>query len=129
MIDPNAVTELLGSCLSENGAIVEGIVSNFGIDVEKAKKDEAVIKTWIADLPTEFLFEGGGGWSFLNLCQTKDGEQWTGLHRACEALYVLSRAIGCANILLPRSLWGALPGGVPYLAFTLEPEKYQKELA
>jgi hypothetical protein len=71
----------------------------------------------LAELPAPFKADGpdsGGGWSFLNACVTKDGVQWTDLHRTVEALVVLGIAAGKVAWMLPRKIWSALPGGMPY---------------
>jgi hypothetical protein len=122
MIDPRAVHELLSSSLSgiENkGAKVEGIMRTYMIDIDKLEKDRMVVKQWLTQLPTEFLKEGGGGWSFLQLCQLSSGEQW-GEQMDGDALFVLASALGLAKFLMPRTFWAAMPGGVPYMIFTLE---------
>ncbi len=120
MIDPEAVRELLSSVISPTGKIVEGFVNTFGVDVDKLEKDRDVVRGWITELPTEFLAESGGGWSALNLQQTKQGELWTGHQLMGESLYVLAASLGIAKVLLPREVWSALPGGMPYVAFTLK---------
>jgi hypothetical protein len=119
MIDATTVRELTGSVLSPDGTIVEGIVRNFGIDVPKLEKDRDLVRSWIAELPTEFLQEGGGGWSFLQLCATRDGELW-GEQSTAESLYVLAAALGLAKFLMPRDMWKLFPGGMPYMVFTLK---------
>lgn len=73
----------------------------------------------LADLPDEFMQEKGGGWSFLNMCMTKDGEQW-GEHPNMEELMVLGCGLGLMKLQLPRAVWSSLPGGVPYLSVNLQ---------
>lgn len=80
------------------------------------------IYSMVQDLPNEFRISGGGGWSFLNLCERKDGVQWTGDHRTQEALCVTAIGTGLAQWLLPRELWSALAGEMPYIAFDVEEE-------
>jgi hypothetical protein len=58
---------------------------------------------------------GGGGWSFLNFCQDRHGTLWTGMHQTCEELIVLGIGLGMVKWCLPRGMWDALPGGMPYL--------------
>jgi hypothetical protein len=62
-----------------------------------------------------FKESGGGGCSFLVLCETKDGEQWTGLHETMAKLLYLGLGTGLMEYNLPRNLWRALPGGMPYV--------------
>ena len=53
--------------------------------------------------------------SFLDACMDKHGNQWTDFHQTMEQLVQLGIAIGEVEYCLPRDLWSALPGGVPFL--------------
>ncbi|RQP03982.1 MAG: hypothetical protein D1H97_20380 [Paracoccus sp. BP8] len=79
----------------------------------------AKFKTAIEDhlllLSDEFMADGGGGSSFLNMCVDKQGVQWTGMQSIIEELLILGIAIGAATYVVPRFLWDGLPGGVPYI--------------
>lgn len=119
MIDAEAVRELLGSVISPEGDHVEGFINTFGVDKAKLEADRDTVRIWISHLPSEFLLEGGGGWTALNLQQTREGELWTGHQLMGESLYVLAAALGLAKPLFPRKLWQDLPGGMPYVVFTL----------
>jgi len=115
-----AVEETFLACLAgadPDYVAVEGVVSNFGLSKTKLAENRSKIEGWIAELADEFHTTKGGGMSFLRLCLTRDGEQWTGLHRSQEQLYVLAAGLGLARFVLPREMWSALPGGVPYIAF------------
>lgn len=73
----------------------------------------------LSELPTEFRTTekgGGGGWSFLNACMDRHGNQWTGMHMTMAQLFALGQAAGLVDLLLPPEMWPALPGGVPYYA-------------
>ena len=59
--------------------------------------------------------DNGGGWSFLNMCVDKDGNQWTGFHEIVDKLLMLGIAIGKMSFLLPKQMWSILPGGMPYV--------------
>jgi hypothetical protein len=113
MINPNRVTEIFKQSLSESGTIVEGITANFGLDVV-GKEDE--IGDMLDELPAEFQASGGGGWTFLNACNDKDGNQWTGMHAVMEQLFCLGIAAGKARWTIPRDMWATLPGGMPYVS-------------
>jgi hypothetical protein len=119
MINAAAVRSLMGEVLSEHGLLVQGFAHTYGIDVALLARDEELVRSWVADLPGEFLFEGGGGWSALNLCQNKDGSMWTGAQMTTETLFVLASALGMAKFLAPKEMWSSLPGGMPYVVFTL----------
>jgi len=67
-------------------------------------------------LPEQFKGSAGGGWSFLNACDDKHGNQWTDLHLRMEQLFQLGIGIGKVKCLMPRAMWSALPGGMPYYA-------------
>jgi hypothetical protein len=97
-----------------------GVMNTFAFDRAKLEAHRDTIKAMIATLPEEFLAEKGGGWSFLNLCTAKDGTLWTGMHMVCDHLIALAGGLKIAAFVMPRELWSALPGGMPYVQFTLE---------
>ena len=95
----------------EGAMVVEGIVRNFVFHPERLKVHKAEIGQLLNDLPGTFK----EGWSFLQMCEDKYGQQWTGLHTIMEELMVLGIAVGMVEYCAPRDMWPALPGGVPYL--------------
>lgn len=117
-----AVEEMTAACLfkddeSLDDAIkVEGIIHNYAFHPGRIQDNAETIASLLAELPTEFQHDGGGGWSFLNACNDRNGNQWTGLHLQMERLFCLGIAAGCARWLLPRDMWRILPGGVPYVS-------------
>ncbi|MBQ8042634.1 MAG: hypothetical protein IJ272_00595 [Clostridia bacterium] len=90
---------------------VKGIVTNFGFHPDRLKEHEQQIIELLSELPETFK----EGWSFLNMCYDKNGCQWTGMQKTMEALMALGIAIGKIEYMLPREVWSALPGGVPYI--------------
>lgn len=108
--------------------VVKGLVSNYGFHPERLKSHQAEIKAMIEDLPKEFLRETGGGYTFLNLCTEKDGRMW-GQHRDCENLLCLAMGLKMAGYCAPREMWQILPGGVPYIWFSLEPVEVKEAAA
>ncbi len=121
MLSAKRVTEVLKQCLYPDGTetppddakIVEGVIHNYGFDPVRLEKYRSEISTMLSELPDEFKKDSGGGMSFLNACMTKDGTHW-GEHRDIEQLLVLGIATDQAKILMPRKMWGMLPGGMPY---------------
>ena len=99
---------------------VEGIVQTFGFHPGRLAAHRDDIKSMLEELPEPFQAKGGGGWSFLNACMTKDDVQW-GEQRNVEQLLVLGIGSKLATILLPRDLWSVLPGGVPYFSVGEQP--------
>lgn len=104
-------------CLFEEGedttnhVKVEGLTSMFGLHPQRLEEKRELVTALLAELPAEFK----EGWSFLNLCTTKDGEQWTDMHLVCEQLVVMAIGLGLMEYCMPREMWVILPGGVPYL--------------
>lgn len=90
---------------------VEGLTSMFGLHPQRLEEKRELVTALLAELPAEFK----EGWTFLRLCTTKDGEQWTGMHRICEQLVVMAIGLGLMEYCVPREMWAILPGGVPYL--------------
>jgi hypothetical protein len=111
---------LMPSCDPDAGHSVRGIVHTFAFDPEKIAQSKPAIVALLAELPDEFHASRGGGWSFLNACQDRHGNQWTDYHLQMEALFCLGIAAGLARWQLPRDLWEALPGGMPYVSVTVE---------
>jgi hypothetical protein len=112
------------------GTEIEGVFKH-RLNLEKLEQFREAAKSWIAQLPNEFrcdIPEGGGGWSFLNMCVDKDGHQWTGMHVTMDQMFALTKALGMSKEVLPREMWSALPGGMPYIQFSLEPIKAREEI-
>ena len=99
--------------LMKEAILVEGIVTNVGFDPEKIAKHKSEIIELLDELPDEFKHGVAGGYSFLKACEDKHGNHW-GDHRSMEQLFMLGIACKRVNCILPRELWPALPGGVPY---------------
>jgi hypothetical protein len=107
------VENLFTKCLRDEGDPVEGVVSKAPLDTAGHEEEIAAM---LSELPNEFQAKGGGGWSFLNACATKDGEQWTGMHPTIDKLFMLGIASGKARWLMPRDMWSVMPGGMPYVS-------------
>lgn len=115
------VETVFRDCLFRDGEdtaqaqIVEGVVSKFGFHPDRLAAHKTEIAEMLDGLPDEFKMAKGGGWSFLNACMTKRGDQW-GEHRNIEQLLALGIASDQAKMLMPREMWKVLPGGMPYFA-------------
>lgn len=110
------------ACLYKDGEdtssakIVQGVMMKVGFDPQKLEKCKADIQDLLSQCHPNFMADSKAqGWSFLNFCQDKNDNQWTGFHAACDNLICLGMAIDKVKFLLPREVWSALPGGVPYL--------------
>lgn len=141
-LTPEHVQSVLKECLFKDEELVdgqapeehlyaEGIVHNFMFHPGRIAQHDDEIAEMLNELPTEFQDEslgGKGGWSFLNACNRRDPDhpgtpfealdQWTGLHQTMEELMCLGIAAGRVQVQLPRPVWSALPGGVPYFVVT-----------
>jgi len=100
----------------EGAILVEGLVNKFGLHPGRVEAHKEEVRGFLDQMPQVFHAEGGGGMSFLSLCNTADGRQW-GEHRNMEELVVLGIACNLASYCLPRDMWAMLPGGVPYVTF------------
>jgi hypothetical protein len=100
--------------------IVRGILNTFGFHPERLEKHRERIWAMLNELPEVFWAkddehpEGGGGMSFLQACDDRNGVQWTSFHRTMDQLFSLGQALGYVTCLLPREFWTKLPGGMPY---------------
>lgn len=103
----------------EGAVLVHGIVNNVGFNPERLNKNKDKILELAKAIVTDpFLKEHGGGMSFLQLCEDREGHQW-GEHRNMEQLVLLCKGLGLADYCLPRELWQAMPGSMPYIVFNL----------
>jgi hypothetical protein len=119
-------TELDGSGEPpSNAVLVEGINAKFGLHPERLESHRLAIKEILLEMPDAFHMvreetpDGGGGMSFLNLCVDKKGEQWAE-HPTMQNLVCLAAGLNMARTPLPREMWNALPGGMPYIVFDVE---------
>lgn len=121
MIDATRVVEMFIDCLygedeDVSGAlVVEGIVSRFGFNKVALESHRAEVRTMLLDLPDSFMKSKGGGMSFLNACTTRDEELWTGFQQTVDQLICMGIGLGLAEYMLPREMWSAFPGSVPYV--------------
>jgi len=98
----------------EGAVMVDGIVCRYAFHPERLTASKREIASMLDCLEDSFKTKGGGGMSFLNACMTKDGEHW-GEHPTMGMLFALGIGAGLAFYTLPRELWTALPGSVPYV--------------
>ena len=75
---------------------------------------EGKIKEMVLQLPESFHKGKDGGHSFLNMCENKDGDLWTGFQTEQEKLALLGMATHVLMPLLPIEESHVLPGGMPY---------------
>jgi hypothetical protein len=111
------VHELMMDCLNgkEEGAVmVEGIVRTFGLNPEKLTFHHNRIKEILDDMQPPFHVSSGGGWTFLNLCEDRDGVHWAE-HPTMESMVALGIGAGMVKYCMPKEMWSAFPGGMPYL--------------
>lgn len=117
---PEAIEGLTDEEIVAKSIAVEGIINTYAFDPEKIALHRQDFVEMIQELPTQFLpasSGGSGGWTFLNLCMTKDDVQWTGFHIVQERFMCMCMAAGLAKYILGREAWPAFPDGMPYLLF------------
>lgn len=114
------IEKVILECLFKEGenttphVIGIGVQAKMGFHPERLKANEENILSMLLQLPDAFMASRGGGYTFLNACETKDGEQWTGMHTEVDKLVILGAAIGRVVFTMPREMWSALPGRMPY---------------
>jgi hypothetical protein len=126
-LNPQHVEDVFEACLAHGAAshptcTVQGIVHTANFAMTELERRHVEIAGMLAQLPNEFQPHetgGGGGWSFLNACMDRDGNQWTGLHLTMEKLVLLGMATDQVAWCLPREMWRALPGELPYFTVKL----------
>ena len=108
----------------DGAVVVVGIARKFGFRKSALETRAGDIAELLGQLPAQFIETRGGGWSFLNACNDKDGRQWTDFHMDMEALFALGIAVGKARWCFDRDLWPSLYGGMPYvMVITDSPEE------
>lgn len=106
-----------------DAVIVEGLVATYGLHPTRLESHREKVRWFLNEMPAPFHKSTGGGWSFLNLCVDRNEEQWAE-HPTMEQLVVLAIGLHMGSYCVPRELWGALPGSVPYVQFdTSTPNK------
>ncbi len=106
--------------------IVEGIGVKFGFHPGRLESHRADVASMLSELPPEFMKNGGGGWSFLNACVTKDGVQW-GEHQSINELVCLGLGLNMVQWMFEREMWQDLPGGMPYFVVNTDGFSAQQE--
>lgn len=122
ILDPKSVSAIFGVCRLQpnedkpDAILVDGIMLSVRFDPEALADNKELITTWLLELPEPFRTSSGGGWSFLQACEDRHGNLWTGEQRIMEQLFLLGMGIGKVKSLAPRVMWAVLPGGMPYYA-------------
>ncbi len=121
--------EVFMDCLFKKGepqndaVIVKGVMLHIGFNPIKIEKHKQDIEDLLSGLPDSFKASGGGGYTFLNACDTKDGKQWADMHKTMDELVCLGLATGKVEFCMPRDHWSILPGGMPYFMIKDAKEK------
>lgn len=123
-LTPDNVREVYLACLFDDSVprevaqkraiVVEGVTFTTGFDPDKIRELRTSIDDLLDQLPERFE----KGWSFLNLCDNREGELWTGEHQLCQELVMLGIAHGRMSYCMSRDMWSILPGGMPYVLLT-----------
>jgi len=130
-LTPQNVEQIFKTCLfqkgesTENYVEAEGIRSIMGFHPQRLEENKENILALIEQFPDSFREEGGGGMSFLNMCEDKNGNLWTGMHSIMEQLVALGIAIGKMKYLMPRPMWKTMPGGMPYIVIKTNIEEVE----
>ncbi len=103
----------------------KGIMLNVGFNPVKIEEHAETINELLHELPESFMEDNGGGYSFLAACEDKHGNHWAE-HSTMDKLFTLGFASGYAKCLLPREVWSALPGGMPYIVVLNERQTVEK---
>lgn len=119
-LDADRISEVFLDCLFAEGEPTDEVIKGEGVRIdvgfypERLESHRIEINQMLDELPEQFHAASGGGWSFLNMCLDRHDNQWTGLHMIMEQLVLLGSAIGRVSSVLPKDMWSALPGSMPY---------------
>lgn len=127
-LTPQNVNDVFKACLykknedTSQAIDVESITMKIKFNPNRLKENYDNIRSMLDRLHPNFK----KGWTFLNMCDDKDGRQWTGSQADMDKLLALGLAINKLTYMLPREVWPALPGGVPYVIYTPTEENNEK---
>lgn len=112
-LNPQVVHDTFTACYDKDGEVeVEGVMVAGRLNKARLADHAELIAALLLELPDEFR----DGWSFLNACMDRHGNQWTGEHHTMDLLFMLGQGIGMVTCPFPRDMWPALYGGMPYYA-------------
>lgn len=100
ILNPERVEFVFGDCLfkvgedTTNRIVVDGVQVSNAFNPERLASHTREIIAMLGELPDQFKLSSGGGWSFLNACNDKHGNQWTGFHPVMDQLFQLGMGIG-----------------------------------
>lgn len=121
----NNVHETFMKCLfkdaepQDNPVEGHGVMMLMGFHPGRLEENREKILSMLDGLPDNFKEGQGGGWSFLNACNDKNGNQWADMHQTMDELVCLGLAIKAVKFQLPREMWDAFPGGMPYFSVSI----------
>ena len=101
-----------------DAVIVDGALGKMAFHSGRLETHPQEVADALRQLPDQFHEGKGSGWSFLNACMDKDGNQW-GEHVNVNELMVLGLGLGLVRYCLPREMWLSLPGSMPYFSVNL----------
>lgn len=104
--------------IPKDALVVEGVMNTFVFNPTRIEPYREEVKSMLSQLSDEFMKSKGGGMSLMRMVADKNDNLY-GEQRTADLLYVLGKALGYANWLLPREMWGALPGHMPYIVIDL----------
>ena len=132
LISADRVHEIFMDCLfredesRDSYLLAHGLTVAVGLHPDRTEGYADEIHEILLNLPEAFQENTGGGYSFLYMTRDKEDnlcmEQTT-----AQELLMLGLATGWASLPMPRVLWPALPGGVPYVMVNKERDEVKAE--
>lgn len=119
-LTPTNVEQTFNECLFKQGEDTTNYIEScavmmrVGFHPERIEEKRKDIEEMLLQLHDNFKQSIGGGWTFLNACLTKTGDQWTGEHQTMDCLVALGLAIKKVEFQMPREFWSSMPGGMPF---------------
>lgn len=105
--------------------LVRAVINTFGFSSSALEKHKEAIMKELAGMQDVFFETPGGGMSMLQMVMDLNGEHWAE-HRNAEALIALGIGIGMVSFPIPREIWRALPGSMPYIMIKDEVKSYRQ---
>ena len=120
----NEEVDTSGRCMSEGfpaTVIVEGLTATFYLNAQRLNEKKDQVIKWLTEFEDGFMKDSGGGQTFLNFCQTKDGNQW-GEQSDCQNLLILAIGLNLMSYCAPKEMWSMFPGEMPYIVINISRE-------
>lgn len=117
-LDPDTFVALPDALLTR------AVIHAFGFSKTALDKYKEHIMKELAGMQDTFFQTPDGGMSMLAMVYDRNEVHWAE-HRNAEALIALGLGIEMVSFILPREMWNAFPGSMPYIVINDEVKAFR----